>query len=66
MAPTENSMPRLWHNNSLCLRPEDNKGLDAISVVYHAFRAGLKARPKESVGGYTGANENAQSREYRP
>lgn len=37
-----------WHNNALCLRPEDDKELDALSVVYYAFREGLKPRPEEN------------------
>jgi hypothetical protein len=39
-----------WHNNALCLRPEDDKELDALSVVYYAFREGLKPRPEEDQG----------------
>ena len=42
-----------WHNNALCLSPEDDKELEALSTVYYAFRAGLKARPEESLPGYT-------------
>lgn len=52
-----------WQNNAFCLRPEDDRELDALSVIYSAFREGLKPRPEENLG--TGVIQNKYDDETR-
>jgi hypothetical protein len=38
-----------WHNNALCLSPEDDKEYEALATIYYAFRTGLKTNPEEKI-----------------
>ena len=47
-----------WHNDALCLRPEDNKEHEALATIHCAFLAGLKPRLYGNVAAYEEAEED--------